>query len=324
MRPVRLFISYAHDDIEHLKELRAQLGGLEMDGRIVVFDDGEIKAGTKWDSTIKAELRRADLILLMLSPSFLDSRYARHIEYGEALERWRQDKVVVYPIVVRAIDLGALKISEIQARPHDKMRRLKPLAAWSGHRRTEVLASIAAELRELVAEIAARDPGSGQRAPVPHAAQTSIVPGTNAPSTVPTLECWRDFPNWDDDAKIRFLVAHFPGGPRVAEALMPADLEERAQSSIPCDAAIAIIREANRLIALTNPKIPIRALGLVSLPDCHTRGEHAYWAQAFNMAMNKGPRMLATLVLVVLTKQPGSLHGADTKIEKLIQGLKGE
>lgn len=129
MVPVKVFISYAHDDLSFMRGLRDQLAGLERSGRIEVFDDGDIPAGATWDCMIRDRLEQADIIILMLSPSFISSRYIGHVEYKQALERWRRDEVVVYPIVVRPIALNTLEVRKIQARPHDDARRLKPLVA---------------------------------------------------------------------------------------------------------------------------------------------------------------------------------------------------
>ena len=56
MTPTKVFISYAHDDLDWLRLLRQHLGWLENNDQIDAFDDREIMAGEEWDPRIKEKL----------------------------------------------------------------------------------------------------------------------------------------------------------------------------------------------------------------------------------------------------------------------------
>ena len=75
MRRTKVFISYAHEDVEWLKPLRQHIGWLENNGQIEAFDDRQILAGEEWDPLIKEKLEAADIIILIISRHFLASGF---------------------------------------------------------------------------------------------------------------------------------------------------------------------------------------------------------------------------------------------------------
>ncbi len=60
---------------------------LKREGAIDVWQDRKIVGGQNWASEIDAQLEAADLVLLLVSPSFLASDYCYAIEMTRALER---------------------------------------------------------------------------------------------------------------------------------------------------------------------------------------------------------------------------------------------
>ena len=78
--PVRVFLSYAHEDHKWRDDLLNQLGGLRYDDKLVHFDDRQIEPGEEWDARIKAELAAADIVVLLLSPPFVGSGYCHRVE----------------------------------------------------------------------------------------------------------------------------------------------------------------------------------------------------------------------------------------------------
>ena len=51
-RPIRLFYSYAHEDGEHLEDLKAHLGNLRNQHIIEDWHDRQIIAGDNWEKEI--------------------------------------------------------------------------------------------------------------------------------------------------------------------------------------------------------------------------------------------------------------------------------
>jgi len=75
--PYQIFIIYAREDANALKEFRTQLASVVERDSLHIWYDGEILPGKEWDKAIKLNLDKADLILLFISKHFSPLRYAR-------------------------------------------------------------------------------------------------------------------------------------------------------------------------------------------------------------------------------------------------------
>lgn len=72
-KPQKSFCGYAHSDERYLDKLKTHLAGLRREGLIQDWDDREIVAGQVWEEVIATNLETADIILLLVSPDFIDS-----------------------------------------------------------------------------------------------------------------------------------------------------------------------------------------------------------------------------------------------------------
>lgn len=117
--PVEIFFSYAHEDEDLMNAVRQQLIVHEKNGRITKWHDRMIPAGDEWRSQIDERIRRADVILLFMSPSFIESQYCYEIEGKVALEKHSRRSARVIPIVLRACEWTATPFGEMQALPTD-------------------------------------------------------------------------------------------------------------------------------------------------------------------------------------------------------------
>src|SRR5436190_22719482 len=86
MRQVRVFLSYAHEDRERCERFLNHLGWLRQTGQLAVFDGQQIRAGEGWDARIRGELEQADIVVPLVSPAFLGSRYCTVVELLGALK----------------------------------------------------------------------------------------------------------------------------------------------------------------------------------------------------------------------------------------------
>jgi hypothetical protein len=168
---VRAFLSYAHEDAPWRDAVLNHLGWLRHPGRLVTFDDRELKPGRRWDPAIKAELDAADIVILLISPHFTGSRYCTVEELTRTLAR---ERVEVVPIVCDHVDLGAPPINELQCLPQDASNDLLPLSEW--HNPNKPLAAIATSIRGIVERLEAE---RAQTAGTPTAQpRQEAVPGT--------------------------------------------------------------------------------------------------------------------------------------------------
>jgi 2'-5' RNA ligase len=99
--PVRIFYSYSHKDEELLNELKEALSPLKRQGIIQEFYDRKILPGTDWQSAIDKNLERADVIILLISASFLSSDYCYGKEMKRGIERYKAGETQVIPVIVR-------------------------------------------------------------------------------------------------------------------------------------------------------------------------------------------------------------------------------
>ena len=102
--PIRLFYSYSHKDEELRKELEDHLSLLRRQGVISGWHDQMIGAGEEWRGKLDKNLDEAQIILLLISPSFLASDYCYDIETKRALDRHDKVEATVIPILLRPVD----------------------------------------------------------------------------------------------------------------------------------------------------------------------------------------------------------------------------
>ena len=106
-----------------LTELEAHLKVLQHDSLVEMWFDRKIEPGKDWKREIDERLNRADIILLLVSASFLASDYCTGVGMKRALERHHAGAARVVPIIVRDVNWGR---ASLQALP-----RGKPVDKWA-------------------------------------------------------------------------------------------------------------------------------------------------------------------------------------------------
>lgn len=102
--PVEIFYSYAREDEALRDKLNEHPTLLKRQGIIKAWYDREIMAGGLWANEITTHLRSAQIILLLVSPSFIASEYCYGVEMTTALKRWEAGEAQVFPILLRPCD----------------------------------------------------------------------------------------------------------------------------------------------------------------------------------------------------------------------------
>jgi hypothetical protein len=124
---IEIFFSYAHEDENLMDEVRRQLIVFERQGRILKWYDRIIPPGVEWKTEIDERLRRARIILLFMSPQFIESKYCYLVEGQEALRRHDSKEATVIPVILRPCAWEDSPFGKLQALP----RNAKPLSTWS-------------------------------------------------------------------------------------------------------------------------------------------------------------------------------------------------
>jgi hypothetical protein len=99
-----IFFSYSHVDESLRDQLETHLSGLRRQGIISSWHDRQITAGTELGEAIDNHLNAADIILLLVSPDFIDSDYCYAREMKQALERHQIGEARVIPVILRPCD----------------------------------------------------------------------------------------------------------------------------------------------------------------------------------------------------------------------------
>lgn len=123
----KVFISYSHKDEAHKEDLEDHLSTLKRSGAISVWHDRMITPSDDWKNRIDENLNSADIILLLISPSFLASDYCYDVELRRAIEKHEHGSAKIIAIIVRACDWSSCEFSKFQAVPKDA----KPISLWT-------------------------------------------------------------------------------------------------------------------------------------------------------------------------------------------------
>jgi len=119
MAPPTVFFSYAHTDQALVESVRQQLSIYDRLGLISKWYDRMIPAGTRWSGQIDTMIEQAEIILLFMSPAFLDSDYCYEVEGDVAWRRQASGSAHVIPIVLRPCAWQATRFGALQALPPD-------------------------------------------------------------------------------------------------------------------------------------------------------------------------------------------------------------
>src|ERR1051326_4652781 len=145
----KVFISYSHKDTEYLRELQEQLGGLQRRGLIDVWVDTHLEAGDVWLEEIRQALLAARAAVLLVSPSFLNSKFITEEEVPYLLQAARREQVKILPIILKPCLFGETELKDYQAvnspeRPLSNMDETQRGQVW-----VEVVKRVQAALEAL-------------------------------------------------------------------------------------------------------------------------------------------------------------------------------
>lgn len=124
---VKLFFSYSHKDEDLRDELANHLSILERQGIISGWHDRRILPGDEWDHQINDNLNSADVILLLISSSFIASKYCWKIEVETAIKRHEAGDACVIPIILRSVDWSGAPFGKLQFLP----KNAEPVNRWN-------------------------------------------------------------------------------------------------------------------------------------------------------------------------------------------------
>ena len=127
--PLELVCCYARDDEKGLQALLDHLKPLERMGEIRVWHDRQIEVGTERYKAIETHLESAQIVILLISSSFLASDYSYSQEMRRALERQEHGEARVIPVILRHCAWRITPIGKLVSLPSDS----RPIGAWENN-----------------------------------------------------------------------------------------------------------------------------------------------------------------------------------------------
>ncbi len=237
-----LFFSYSHKDETLRNELETHLAVLRREGVIDAWHDRKIVAGDVVDDSISAKLEEADVILLLVSPDFLASRYCYEVEFQRALERHQKGSARIIPVILRPCEWQQTPLGRFLVTPTDG----KPITKWPD--RDDAFLDVTRQIRQALPKPAAapsvRHPTtSASAAPTP-ARMVSAPRSSN-------LRIRQQFTDADQDQFLdeafEFMAQFFEGS--LAELTQRhADIEGRFQR-VDARAFSAVIYRSGKAVA---------------------------------------------------------------------------
>lgn len=199
-----VFFSYSHDDESYRDRLEKHLSPLRHEGLIESWHDRRILAGTDLNTEIDSHINSADIILLLVSASFLSSHYCYSIEMQRAMERHHAKEARVIPVIVHACDWTNTPIGKLLAAPKDG----KPIASWAIP--DEAYLDVARQIRAVVNDINGNSSSISQ----PIATSANLTqPIVDAPFRSSNLRLAKTFSDYDCDQfyqeSFQFIAKYF-------------------------------------------------------------------------------------------------------------------
>ncbi len=124
---VTVLLCYARKDESMAGELKNHLSLFVRNGRIALWEYGNISPGSEWKQEMDTHLDEAQMILLLMSASFLASDYCYSVQMQRAIERHERKEARVIPIILRPVHWNEPPLDKLQALPD----RAKPISRWA-------------------------------------------------------------------------------------------------------------------------------------------------------------------------------------------------
>ncbi len=123
---LKVFVSYSHQDLALKEELDQHLAMLKRRGLIDVWDNNDLRPDVNEFQEISARLSVADIVLVLISGSYLASDWCRR-ELEMAVKLAQTNGARIVPIILRPCDWSGTSLAHIQVLP----RSARPITAFT-------------------------------------------------------------------------------------------------------------------------------------------------------------------------------------------------
>jgi hypothetical protein len=145
----KLFFCYAHEDEVYLYKFKIHLTQLQQQGIIGAWHERDITAGTEWEHKVDQDLNSAHIILLLVSPDFMNSDYCYSIEMMKALERHKRGEARVIPVILSPVYWQRSPFARFQVLPTGAI----PVVSSGWHTWDEAFFDVTEGIRKAVEQL---------------------------------------------------------------------------------------------------------------------------------------------------------------------------
>ncbi|MGI0494439.1 leucine-rich repeat domain-containing protein [Alkalinema pantanalense CENA528] len=143
--PLKIFVSYSHEDAEWLKKLQIHLKPLTRKGTIDLWDDTRIQTGDNWLQEIETALANAQIAILLVSPNFIASDFIADNELPPLLDAAQANGLKIFWIPISYSSHTEMDFNKYQAAHNPK----QPLASLPPVEQDRVLVKICQDIKRL-------------------------------------------------------------------------------------------------------------------------------------------------------------------------------
>jgi len=164
VRP-EIFISYTDEDENLRDKLETQLTSLEREGLITIWHKGKLDAGEELEREVDRHLNKAQIILLLVSASFIASSACYDREMMQAMDKQDAGEARVIPIILSPVEWKRTRFGGLQPLPMSG----KPVTIWQNRDEAflEIVQGVHKAVEKLTAKPLANLPTSNQTQNIP-------------------------------------------------------------------------------------------------------------------------------------------------------------
>src|SRR6185503_8358222 len=101
-KDVQIFISYSHRDEGYKSMLEGHLRTRQRLKNFTIWSDKQLEGGDEWNKGIFDALNTSQIILLLISKDFINSRFCYEKEMAAAMSMYDNGRAIVIPIMLYA------------------------------------------------------------------------------------------------------------------------------------------------------------------------------------------------------------------------------
>lgn len=142
-----IFISYSHKDESFKDKLVTQLGVLQKEGLLDIWEDRCIEAGEDWYKKIEEAIQVASVAILLVSADFLTSKFILGEEMPRVLKKSKEEGLVIFPVIIKPCPWKQVGwLARMNLRPKDG----RPISGGNDYQIDTDMASIAEEIAAIM------------------------------------------------------------------------------------------------------------------------------------------------------------------------------